>query len=68
MQKGRRQLAKGATKTPVPTSSCIAHTTGVGGDNGIDYDKHWLRFPYVFRFSRSHYLHPHPYLFPVTHS
>ena len=35
---------------------------GVGGDHGIDHnDKNWLRFPYVFILSRSHYPHPHPY-------
>jgi hypothetical protein len=34
--------------------------TGAGGDNGIDHNKNWLRFPYDSTFLRSHYLHPHP--------
>jgi hypothetical protein len=33
-----------------------------GEDHGIDHHKNWLRFPYVFIFSRSHDLHPHPYV------
>jgi hypothetical protein len=35
--------------------------TGAGGDNGIVHDKKRLKFPYIFIFLRSHYLHPHPY-------
>jgi hypothetical protein len=39
----------------------ITKHTGAGGDNGIDHNKNWLRFPYASEFSRSHDLHPHPY-------
>jgi hypothetical protein len=35
---------------------------GAGGDNGIDHDKNWLRFTYVFIFCRSHDLPSPPYL------
>jgi hypothetical protein len=38
-----------------------ALATGAGEDNGIDHNKHWLRFPYDSTFLRSHYLHPNPY-------
>jgi hypothetical protein len=34
--------------------------TGAGGDNGIDHDKNWLRFPYVSTSWRPHHLPPHP--------
>ena len=39
--------------------------TCAGGDNGIVHNKNWLRFTYVFIFSRSHDLppHPHPYAY-----
>jgi hypothetical protein len=30
--------------------------------NGIDHNQNRLRFTYVFIFSQSHYLHPHPYV------
>eukprot|EP01047_Picozoa_sp_COSAG01_P000520 COSAG01_NODE_10_length_42970_cov_93.010007_16_plen_96_part_00 len=35
--------------------------TCAGGDNGIVHNKNWLRFTYVFVFSRSHDLPPHPH-------
>jgi hypothetical protein len=38
----------------------VPAVTGAGGDNGIDHNMIWLRFPYVSTFWRSHYLHPHP--------
>jgi hypothetical protein len=51
---GGRGLSGGLT--------CVApHGTGAGGDNGIDHDKNWLRFPYVSIVLRSHDLHPEPY-------
>ena len=34
--------------------------SGAAGDNWIDHQKNWLRFPYDSTFLRSHYLHPHP--------
>jgi hypothetical protein len=34
--------------------------TAAGEDNGIDHNKNRLRFPYIFIFFRSYYLHPHP--------
>jgi hypothetical protein len=34
----------------------------VGEANWTDHNKDRLRFPYDFIFSRSHYLHPHPYV------
>jgi hypothetical protein len=45
----------------VMISASRAHSTGAGEDTWIDHNKSCLRFPYVFTFSRSHYLHPHPY-------
>jgi hypothetical protein len=54
-----------APRRPACRTSCLLPSrqadTGAGGDNGIVHDKNWLRFPYVFMFSRSHDLHPHPY-------
>jgi hypothetical protein len=46
------------------TDSTAQHSTqhtGAGEDNGVDHNQNWLRFPYVFIFSRSHYLPAHPY-------
>jgi hypothetical protein len=31
-------------------------------DGGIEHDETWLRFTYIFIFSRSHDLPPHPYV------
>ena len=41
---------------------CCTTCTGVGEANWTDHNKDRLRFPYDFIFSRSHYLHPHPYV------
>jgi hypothetical protein len=35
--------------------------TGAGGDHGIDHNKNWLRFPYVFISSRSTRTMPTPH-------
>jgi hypothetical protein len=43
-----------------PLLLLLLHNTGAGGDNGKDHNKSWLRFTYVFIFSRSHSLLPHP--------
>jgi serine/threonine protein kinase len=43
-----------------PRSHRAAVRPSPGGDNGIDHNKHRLRFPYDSTFLRSHYLHPHP--------
>eukprot|EP01047_Picozoa_sp_COSAG01_P014380 COSAG01_NODE_698_length_14177_cov_13.550039_12_plen_215_part_00 len=37
-----------------------ARSPGAGGDDGIDHNKNWLRFPYDSTFWRSPYLPPHP--------
>jgi hypothetical protein len=46
----------------------VTQRSNTGGDNGIDHNKNWLRFPYLSTFWRSHHhLHPHPhpyYLLP----
>jgi hypothetical protein len=41
---------------------CCTTCTGVGEANWTDHSKDRLRFPYDFIFSRSHYLHPPPYV------
>jgi hypothetical protein len=42
--------------------SRVSAATGAGEDHEIDHHKNPLRFPYVSDFLRSHYLHPHPYI------
>jgi hypothetical protein len=43
------------------TFEISGHDTGARGDNGIDHNMNWLRFPYDSTFWRSHHLPPHPY-------
>jgi hypothetical protein len=45
-----------------PDTGATHRYAAAGEDNGIDQNKHWLRFPCVFIIFRSHYLHPHPYI------
>eukprot|EP01047_Picozoa_sp_COSAG01_P028084 COSAG01_NODE_1875_length_8997_cov_11.927624_10_plen_121_part_00 len=45
-----------------PFPSSLAHLRVRGEIMGwIRINQNWLRFPYVFTFSRPRYLHPHPY-------
>jgi hypothetical protein len=54
-------LSSTAASAPIMDRSLRQSSTGAGGNNGIGHNKNLLRFPYVFTFLRSHYLHPHPW-------
>jgi hypothetical protein len=46
---------------PATQEAHAREDTGAGGDNGVDHNNNWLRFPYDSTFLRSHDLQPHPY-------